>query len=105
LINIDVDRDITLMLALDTLSTISALNEGAWNKLGNLGFLSEAPGRPWHVVQPVSIEGVEVPPLQVRVTRRPAVRRVDGYLGLAFFDAFAQVQLDVASRWLTLLPR
>ena len=105
LIRVDVDRDIHLRLALDTLSAFSGLNEGVWNKLTNLGFLRETPNRGRRLLESVSIEGIPVPDLEVRLTRRPMIDRVDGYLGLSFFDAFTQVRIDVQSRRMTLIRR
>jgi hypothetical protein len=105
LIDIEVDGDIGLRLAVDTLLPFSALNEAVWNKLANLGLLHEAADHRLHIIEPISIEGTQTMPIEARLSRRPAVRRVDGYLGLAFFNKFAEVRIDVPNRRLTLFPR
>ena len=91
-----------LELVLNTGYLVSSISRGARDSLLALGHLGHVSGR-YFRRQDISVSGVALPPLDMRLN--PAIARLDieAIMGLNFLNQFREVRFDTQTREMTLI--
>jgi hypothetical protein len=91
-----------LELVLNTGYLVSAISRGARDSLLALGHLGHISGR-YYRLHDISVSGVALPPLDMRLNAAIARLDIEAIMGLDFLNQFREVRFDTQTRQMTLI--
>ena len=91
-----------LELVLNTGYLVSSISRGARDALLALGHLGQVSGR-YYRLHDISVGGVALPPLDMRLNATIARLGIEAIMGLNFLNQFREIRFDTQTQEMTLI--